>query len=45
MRPDNKEAYRARFARLKPMLIGASCGGTHSLIAQSPVADWRCDGR
>ncbi len=45
MLPDDEESYRARFARLQLMQIGASWGGTHSLIAPSPVADGRCGGR
>ena len=44
MLPDDEESYRARFARLKLMQIGASWGGTHSLIAPSPITDGRCGG-
>lgn len=45
MQPEDRDHHRARFAALTMFKIGASWGGTHSLIAPSPVADGRCGGR
>lgn len=45
MKPEDEDSFRARFARLKLIQIGASWGGTHSLIAPSPITDGRCGHR
>jgi len=45
MKPEDVTEHRARYDRLERLQIGASWGGTHSLIAPCRVTDGRCGGR
>lgn len=44
MKPEVDERHRTHFENLRLFQIGASWGGTHSLVAPSPVTDGRCGG-
>lgn len=44
MKDETDQIHAARYARLEVFKLGASWGGTHSLVAPSPVNDGRAGG-